>query len=122
MYSFSSLSQGINSAEGFRAGAFVSSQDIPKPPHPKTGLYRENAIRHVAPRPSGPTPFISLSTSLIRCLHRAVRVGTGKIAVVNLRELDYLGIVQATASLELQVDHRYHPWNEFLVWVRRPLP
>ena len=70
-------SQGINSVNGFRAGAFVDTLTVPLPLSPNDPYYGDGVLRHVAPVPSGPTPLISVTRNLVRALHQALKMGTG---------------------------------------------
>jgi hypothetical protein len=112
---FSEGSQGINSVNGFRAGAFVDIPTIPHPPSPDDPYYRDEALRHVAPVHSGPTPLISVTRSLVRALHRALTMGpNSSITVIDLHKADREGRVQSATMLRLPVDHHYRPYGEYL--------
>lgn len=86
---FSDASQGVNSIEGFSAGSFIDhdSFNISPPPPPRTTdpVYLSEAARHVHKDHTGPTPFISLSRNLLRCLHRAVETGPNSSIVSFIR-------------------------------------
>ena len=112
---FSEASQGINSVNGFRAGAFVDTLTVPPPPSPDDPYYRDEVLRHVAPVPSGPTPLISVTRNLVRALHRALKMGpNSSITVIDLHKADREGRVQPATMLRLQVDHHYSPNGEYL--------
>ncbi|KAL8857921.1 MAG: hypothetical protein Q9178_005540 [Gyalolechia marmorata] len=91
---FDKHSQGVNGIDGFVAGMFVGSTSIPEPPNQTEYLYELE--RHLAPRHSGPTPFISVSQYLMRVIIHAYRLEREKgrqitgwsIAVVNLSRLE----------------------------------
>lgn len=58
---FSANSQGVNSPEGFRAGAFMNVATPPECPGVQTPVYISEALRHVGYTKEWPTPFVSLT-------------------------------------------------------------
>ncbi|KAL8919446.1 MAG: hypothetical protein Q9172_004962 [Xanthocarpia lactea] len=90
---FDKHSQGLNGINGFVAGMFVGSTSIPGPPNQTE--YLNELERHLAPRHSGPTPFISVSQYLMRVIIHAYRLEREKgrqitdwnIAVINLSQV-----------------------------------
>ena len=119
-------SQGSNSAHRFVAGLFVN-QDIPDSPASTDAQYQNAAIRHIARVQTGSTPFISVSSSLIRCLNIAYRnPTTSQIAVIDLHQAGSIGAFQNDAnaqpkihrvqSLNLNTGYTYTGGTEFLIW------
>lgn len=111
---FSNESQGTNSINGFVAGMFLQVSRIPPPPDSPFGNhYQHEALRHIAPLNSGPTPFISVTRSLVRAIHRALRIGPdSSIATIDLHEADKGDSVQSAVMLDLNPTHRYRPHGE----------
>ncbi|KAL2040139.1 hypothetical protein N7G274_007042 [Stereocaulon virgatum] len=94
---------------------FVDSLTIPPPPSLDDPYYRDEALRHVVPVASGPTPLISVTRNLVRTLHRALKMGpTSFITIIDLHKADREGRVQSATISRLQVDHLYRPSGE--IW------
>ena len=106
-------SQGVNSPRRFVAGSFVN-QAVPNSPESTSEEYKNEAIRHIAPVQTGSTALISVTSSLLRALHIAVKnPNTSLIAVIDLHQIDN---VHWVPSLNLKTYHQYHGRSEYLIW------
>ena len=123
-----SKTQGYNSADGFRSGRFVHSARIEQCPAIESEEFRSTANEHVGWRKLRPSPWISITTSLIRAMMRARSPQSGRfLAVIDLRKVDESGYIFSTKTLNLKPTKadgskiKYQSGGEYIVYVL-PLP
>lgn len=122
---FDETSQGINSSTHFRAGIFVN-REVTSPPHPSSHLYRCDARRHIRRIHQGSTPMISVSSSIVRVLHIALKTEiSSHVAVIDLWEAGKVAhydndgdnpYIQEVYRLNLNPGDPYKGIGEYLVW------
>lgn len=121
---FNKENQGLNSLTKFRAGIFAN-QNIEKPPHVLSRLYRHDARRHIARFHKGKTPFVSVTKSLVRALHIALnKEADSSIATIDLWKAGKVDIgdgdenpyIQAVSRLDLNPGDSYRGIGEYLIW------
>ena len=120
---FNDRNQGLNSYTKFQAGMFYS-QNIGKPPHVSSRLYRHYARRH-ADRIHIKTPFVSVTRNLVRALqlgfqneadsHIAV-IDLWRAGKVDINHQDKNPYIQAVSRLNLNLAGRYRGVGEYLIW------
>ena len=81
-------SHGLNTTEGFRAGAFINCRgNIPLPPDRNDQVFRAETNIHLRPLPE-PSSYISVWESLVPALHRGLRsTANAHIAIIDLRAI-----------------------------------
>lgn len=79
-------SHGLNTAEGFRAGAFVDRRrSIPSPPDRYDQVFRDQANIHLQPL-AEPSSYISVWEGILPAFHRGLRSSANAhVAFINLR-------------------------------------
>ncbi|KAL9018722.1 MAG: hypothetical protein Q9185_003952 [Variospora sp. 1 TL-2023] len=103
---FSSISQGLNGAEGFVAGSFIHDSTLPAQYPIDEKNYLRDLERHLGRDHQGYTPFVSVSEKLLRVFHHALRRTRSsqgeptewKLAVIQLSAVPSL--VRAVWDLE----------------------
>ncbi|KAL8730843.1 MAG: hypothetical protein Q9166_003770 [cf. Caloplaca sp. 2 TL-2023] len=91
---FNDKSQGLNSIDGFVAGSFMGLEATAISAIASETFYLQEVKRHLAPQPTGHTPFISVSQHLLRVIIHALgrirkdrRSTNWKVAVINLSKV-----------------------------------
>ncbi|KAI4129823.1 MAG: hypothetical protein LQ341_006528, partial [Variospora aurantia] len=103
---FSSISQGLNGAEGFVAGTFMHDSPLVAQYPVDEQNYLHDLERHLGRDHQGHTPFVSVSAKLLRVFHHALRRTRSiqgeptewKLAVIQLSAVPSL--VRAVWDLE----------------------
>lgn len=117
---FSNFSHGFNSNERFVAGLYKDTPAIPPCPSTDSIFYIAEAEKHVR-KASEPSPFVSISSTPLRALmlafgfHRRKSCTGAYLAIIDLKVLRELKIIQRAKDLELKPGITYHPANEYLV-------
>lgn len=119
-------SHGLNTAEGFRAGAFVNCHgSIPSPPNRYDQVFRQQSNIHLQPL-AEPSSYISVWEGILPAFHRGLRSSANAhVAMINLRavyEQQLSGIpglypaAHAINQLEMVTKGNYRGRKEWLVW------
>ena len=119
-------SHGINTAEGFRAGAFVNChRNIPSPPNRNSQVFRDQTNIHLQPLPE-PSSYISVWQGILPAFHRGLRSSANAhVAIINLRAVydqQLSGIpglypaADAINQLKMVIKGNYRGIGDWLVW------
>ena len=120
---FSSASQGVNTSNGFKAGAFKDVLVVPSAPSTNSPCYKEAAKRHLEKDKSRSTPFVSvikrqvrlevksrysliLNISPVRAIRRAAILSEKSdafLAMIDTKRLIEKGQIQAAQNLRLKL-------------------
>ena len=121
---YSDKSQGLNSPQGFRAGAFVGAANIPQCPAVTDASFIAEATFHVGWTKDHSSPFISITTSCIRAIMKSRSPKSGRyLAILDLRKIRSSGSIFEAKSLNLRPTKpngdliKYHSGGEHLIWV-----
>ena len=101
-------SHGINTVNGFLAGAYLTSKLIP-PPGRDTDLFKTNAIIHLSPLPK-PSSFISCAQHMLRPLHRGLHSDSN--AYISIIDLHH---IQAQSNIHPRIYHAKEIIRQFQI-------